>query len=122
MQVKDKFFCHWDLVRFVSEEHLQNDDGTFSTLSVTDGDKLELMIFLRKDDSNSCYEVKVYKNDPSNQYVKYEYDNINHYEENDEFATFYFNEYKDALNFTKLIPYVHPEYKKRPVKKINLTV
>lgn len=52
MQVQKKIFCHWDLVRFVSEKNLQKDDGTFWTLSVTDGNKLEFMIFLGKDDSN----------------------------------------------------------------------
>ncbi len=45
MQVQKKLCCHWDLVRFVSEKHLQEDDGTFLTLSVTEGNKLELMIF-----------------------------------------------------------------------------
>lgn len=122
MQVKNKIFCHWDLVRFVSEKHLQEDDGTFLTLSVTDGDKLEFMIFLGKDDSNSCYEVRVYKNAPSDKYVPNEYDNVIRYEENDEYATFFFDKYEHAQNFTQLIGPVHPEYKKRPVKKINSEV
>ena len=50
MQVQNKIYCHWDLVWLISEKHLQKDDGTFLTLSVTEGDKLELMIFLGKDD------------------------------------------------------------------------
>lgn len=33
---------------------------------------------------------------------------------------FFFEEYENALNFTKRIAYVHPEYKKRPVRKIDL--
>ena len=45
MQVEKKLFCHWDLVRFVQEERLKEEDGTFWTLSVTDGGKIELMIF-----------------------------------------------------------------------------
>ena len=61
-QVKDKLFCHWDAVRFVSEKNLEKNDGTFFTLSVTIENKLELMIFLGKDEeTNSCYEVKIYK-------------------------------------------------------------
>ncbi len=40
MQVKNKVYCHWDLVRFVLEKQLQKDDGTFLTLSVIEGEKL----------------------------------------------------------------------------------
>ena len=119
MQVKNKLFCHWDLVRFVSEEHLKQDDGTFLTLSVTDGDKLELMIFLSKDDSNSGYEVKVYKSEPSDKYVPNECDNVKRYEENDEYATFFFDKYEQAHSFVDSISYMHPEYKTRPVKEIG---
>lgn len=119
MQVKDKLFCHWDLVRFVSEDDLKKDDGTFTTLSVSDGDKLELMIFLGKDDSDSCYEVRVYKKKPDDKYVPNENDKVSRYEENDEYATFFFDKYEDANSFTYLIAYVHPEYKKRPVRKIS---
>ena len=46
MQANERLFCHWDLVRFVKESHLQKEDGTFLLLSVTDGNQLELMIFL----------------------------------------------------------------------------
>ena len=79
MQVQEKIFCHWDLVRFVSEKTLQKDDGTFWTLSVTDGNKLEFMIFLGKDDSNSCYEVRVYKSEPGDKYVPNKYDKVSRY-------------------------------------------
>ena len=120
MQVNERLFCHWDLVRFVKESHLQKEDGTFLLLSVTDGNQLELMIFLGKGDSNSGYEVRVYKNEPSDNYVHNQYDNVNHYEENDKYAVFFFNDYTSALNFTKSISYAHPEYKKRPVRQINL--
>ena len=120
MQVQKKLLCHWDLVRFVSEKHLQKEDGTFMILSVTDGDQFELMIFLGKDDSNSGYEVRVYKNEPTDNYIQNEYDNVSRYEENDKYASFFFEEYENALNFTKSIAYVHPEYKKRPVRKIDL--
>jgi hypothetical protein len=122
MQVKNKLFCHRDLVRFVTEKHLKQDDGTFLTLSVTDGNKLEFMIFLGKDDSNSCYEVRVYKSEPSDKYVPNEYDNVSRYEENDEYATFFFDKYEDAHSFTQMVGYVHPEYKKRPVREINSEV
>ena len=118
MQEKKKLFCHWDLVRFVSEKHLQKDDGTFLTLSVTDGNKWEFMIFLGRDDSNSCYEVRVYKSESGDKYVPNEYDKVNRYEENDEYATFFFDKYKDAHSFVEMLGYLHPEYKKRPVREI----
>lgn len=120
MQVKDKIFCHWDLVRFVSEKHLKKDDGTFLTLSVTDGGKLEFMIFLGKDDSNSGYEVRVYKSEASDKYIPNENDNVNRYEENDEYATFGFDKYSAARKFVELLGCMHPEYKKRPVKEISM--
>lgn len=119
MQVQKKLLCHWDLVRFVSEKHLQQDDGTSLTLSVTDGDKLEFMIFLGKDDTNSCYEVRVYKSEPEDKYVPNKYDKVSRYEENDEYATFFFDQYADAKSFTELLGALHPEYRKRPVKKVE---
>lgn len=122
MQVKNKLFCFWDLVRFVTEKQLKQDDRTFLTLSVTDGDKLEFMIFLGKDDSDSGYEVRVYKSEPSDKYEPNNHDNVKRYEENDEYATFFFDEYEQARNFTYLIGYMHPEYKTRPVKKIDTDV
>lgn len=119
MQLEKKLFCHWDLVRFVLKTHLQKEDGTFLTLSVTEGDKFELMIFLGKDDSNSGYEVRIYKNEPSDTYVPHKYDNMSRYEENDEYATFFFENYEDAHRFAQMVGYWHPEFKKRPIKKIS---
>jgi len=119
MQVEKKLFCHWDLVRFVSEKHLKQDDGTFFTLSVTDGENFEFMIFLGKDDSNSDYEVRVYKSEPSDKYVPNEYDNVKRYEENDEYASFFFDEYEKALRFVDFLTCIHPEYKVRPIRRIG---
>ena len=119
MQVQKKLFCHWDWVRFIPEKQLQQDDGTFLTLSVTERNELELMIFLGKDDSNSFYEVRVYKSDPSDKYVPNKYDKVSRYEENDEYATFFFDQYEDARSFTAMVGYFHPEYKIRLVKEIE---
>ena len=119
MQVKSKLFCNWDLARFVTEEHLKQDDGTIRTLSITDGEKLELMIFLGKDDDNLYYEVMVYKADPLNIYVPDKMDNVSRYEENEEYATFFFEEYEYANIFVRLLGYIHPEYKQRPTRKFK---
>lgn len=118
MQLEKKIFCHWDLVRFVSKENLKQEDGTFLTLSVTNG-KLEYMMFLGKSDSDSEYEVRIYKSKPNDKYIPNEHDNVKRYEENDEFVTFYFDEYEDAHEFIDWIPYNHCEYKVRPSRPIK---
>ncbi len=119
MQVEKKLFCHWDLVRFITTGHLIQEDGTFLTLSITEGDKIELMIFLGKDDSTSDYEVRVYKSKPTDKYIPNEYDEVKRFEENDEYASFFFDEYSYALDFADSIGYMHPEYTTRPVRKIG---
>ena len=90
MLLKSKLYCHWDLVRFVEEEHLIDNDGKNLTLSVTEGKKVEFMIFLEKEESTSNYEVRVYKASADNNYIPNELDNVFRYEENDEYATFFF--------------------------------
>ena len=119
MQVEKKLFCHWDLVRFVQEERLKEEDETFWTLSVTDGGKIELMIFLGKDDSTSDYEVRVYKDKPTDKYVPKENDDLKNFEEKDEYATFFFEKYEQARYFVEMLSYVHPEYRNRPVREIG---
>ena len=112
-------YCDWSLVRFISEEHLQNEDREFMKLSVTMYGDVELMIFLEKSESDSDYKVKVYKARPSDKYVPKENDNISHYEENDEYITFFFKKLDDACDFLDNLGYAHPEYKERPVRKIG---
>ena len=119
MLLKSKLFCHWDLIRFVGEEHILTKEGKNLTLSVTDGGEIEYMIFLEKDESNSIFEVRVYKAKSDDKYIPNEYDEILRYEECDEYATFFFNDYEKARNFVYLLGYVHSEYKVRPVKKIE---
>ena len=119
MQVEKKLFCHWDLVRFITEEHLKQEDGTYLTLSVTNGDKVELMIFLGKDEASSDYEVRVYKSKPTDKYVPDKYDEVKRFEENDEYATFFFEKFEQAHHFTDLLGYVHPEYQERPCREIG---
>lgn len=118
MQLERKLYCHWDLCRFVTEEHLIRDGGY--TLSVTDSNKYELMIFLGKADNSSGYEVRVYKARPTDKYVPHEFDNkVRRYEENDEYVTFFFDDYASAHEFTTLVMYMHKEFKTRPVQEIK---
>ena len=118
MQVEKKMFCHFDLVRFVTEENLKQ-DGRFLSLSVTDGEKQEFMIFLGKDEETSEYEVRVYKSEPGDKYIPNEMDNVKRFEENDEYATFIFEKYEQANRFADLLGYVHPEYRVRPSRRIG---
>lgn len=113
MNMEKKLFCDWDFVRFVKEELLIKDN---STLSVTCANEFELMIFLSKSKLND-YVVRVYKNKPNDKYVSNKYDNVKSYDENDEYATFYFDEYSQAINFVDTLGYMHQEYKTRPIRK-----
>lgn len=119
MKIEKKLYCHWDLIRFVSENHLIQEDGSFLTLSVINDKCTELMIFLGKNDSNNDYEVRVYKNNKNDRYVPHKFDNIKDYSENGEYATFFFKEYEQAHEFVNNLGYIHKEYKIRPTRKIE---
>ena len=119
MQLEKKLYCHWDLVRFVSEQDLLEEKGY--TISVTSNSKYELMIFLGRSEDGKEYEVRVYKADPTDKYVPNPHDNVVRYEENDEYVTFYFDNYEHANSFTYLLCHIHPEYRKRPAKMISNT-
>ena len=118
MQLKRKIYCHWDICRFVTEEHLLKDGGY--TLSVTESNKYEIMIFLGKNDDGSGYEVRVYKAHPTDKYVPHEFDNnVTRYEENEEYVAFFFEDYASANEFITLVIHVHKEFRRRPVREIK---
>lgn len=119
MQVKKKCYCDFNMFHKFKEEQLKRSDGTYVTLSITNGTKFEYMIFLGRDSTSSDYEVRVYKYSPADKYVPNNEDNIRSYEENDEYITFYFNSFYDAQRFIWGLGYRHPELKKRPIRKIN---
>ena len=118
MQLEIKAFCHWDFVRFINEEALMH-NGTFMTLSVTNNNRAELMIFLGKADNNVDYEVRVYKSEPTDKYIPNESDKVKYYEENDEYATFIFEQFCDAHDFVDTLSYRHTEYNVRPIIPIS---
>ena len=117
MQITKKFYCHWAAVRYITEDYLKQKDGTLKTLSITDGGLKEYMIFLGKNDSD--YEVRVHKASPRNTYNPSENDRVKYYEENDEYATFIFDQFDDARHFVEVLGFAHPEYLKRVVKIIG---
>ena len=121
MQFEKKFYCYWDMVRLVPEEYLKKPDGSFLTLSVTDGSITEYMVFLGKDEDSSEYEVRIYKSNPNDKYVPSNADNVKRYVENDEFTSFYFDNYHDAHYFTYMFGFIHKEFAVRPIRTITST-
>lgn len=119
MKFEKIIFCDYDIVRFINKSHLVAKDGSFMTLSVTTGKNLELMIFLGENDSGDGYEVRVYKNKPTDKYRPHQSDEVKSYEENDEFAKFIFDAYYKARDFVYTLPYYHLEYKIRPIREIK---
>ena len=118
MKMENKLYCHWDFVRFIQEKHLEDDTGKRSTLSVTHGDTVELMIFLGKADNDTDYEARIYKAETTDKYVPHENDKVKIYEENDEYATFIFEKFEYAHEFVDYLAAYHPEYIVRPTRKI----
>ena len=110
-------FCHWDLLRFLEEKHLQNDDGSYRTLSVTGSGEEEFQLFLDKTDTG--YDVTVIKCPENGTYSPKEDDNVVSFKETNEKAVFHFNDFNTAHKFLDLLGYRHQEYEVRPVRPIN---
>lgn len=118
MQIEKRAYCRYNLVRFVHEYKLIDDDGTFWTLSVVDEKKAELMIFLGRDDSNTMYEVRIYKSRTLDEYIPNPIDEVLKYEESRQYTTFFFDEFNKAKNFIATLNDYHKEYILRPnIKK-----
>ncbi len=117
MDTDNVVYCRWDLVRFVTEDKLIKNKA-FRTLSVTASDVLELRMYLGKTDDGKFYEVRIYKTKPEQVYVHDKGDMILFYTENDEYATFQFENFDDALLFLDTISIRHPEYRIRPMRKL----
>lgn len=119
MDNRKKILCHWDLIRFITEEMFVSAVGTSGVLSACEGKRTELMIFLGKEENGTNYEVRVYKAKPTDKYVSYLADKIVRYEENDEYASFFFSTFSDGASFIELLLMLHDEYRVRPVRVIN---
>lgn len=118
MEKRKKLYCHHDYVRFVTEEKLIESVGENGVLSVSEGKKFELMIFLGKEENSDQYEVRVYKSRPKNKYIPHPEDKQISYIENDKYASFFFNNFGEGINFITMIPYIHKEYRIRVVRRI----
>lgn len=93
-----KTYVHWDLVRFITEDKIEN---SCMALAEYGSDTIyDLMVYLFKNDNK--WLVLVYKS-----------------EEADDFDSFDFDSFDDAHEFVETLSWKHPEYKTRPFKKIN---
>lgn len=118
MKFTNKSYCELNNILFLSPPMCLVQDPD-CVISFTFDGKWELMIFLGKDERSTDYEVRIYKNKPTDKYVPDdELDNVKRYEENDEYATFFFENYETAIRFVFWLRYLHKEYKKRPARAI----
>lgn len=111
-------FCHWDLLRFLEQKHMVNDNGEDMTLSVTAAGDMECKLFLKKHDTG--YDVTVIKCEENGNYTPHEDDNVDSYEENNEQAVFHFKDFDKARSFLDNLGYFHKEYAVRPMEKLDI--
>lgn len=119
MENRKKILCHWDIVRFIKEDKFVQECGPDAVISVCEGKRTELMIFLGKEENGENYEVRVYKAKPTDKYVPQPNDNILRYEENDEYASFFFDSFEKGTTFIEFLGPIHQEYHVRPVRVID---
>ena len=75
------------------------------------------MIFIAKEEKGENYEVRVYKAKPEDNYVPHKSDKILKVYETDEYASFIFESFDNAIEFVVFIPVLHTEYHERPVRE-----
>ena len=119
MKDRKKIFCELDIVRFLPKDKFEESVGKEGALSVSHGTKTEIMIFFGKEEKGENYEVRVYKAKPENKYVPHACDACVGYEENDEYASFFFDDYYDGRSFIEFLFQLHEEYRERPVRRIG---
>jgi len=116
MRFENILKCHPSFVHLICEEDIIQCD----CLSITDGHDAEQMIFLGKSDKCEEYEVRIYKANARDAYVPHKLDpKFKRYEANNEFESFFFNDFISARKFIRLAIDIHPEYQIRPIPKIN---
>lgn len=113
MKFVNKMYWNWSVFNFLKETDMLKEDITISVIE----DNFELMIFFAI--NNGKYEIKINKVSPTDKYIPNEEDNIKEYTENDEYIIFLFENFEFAHKFIISLPYLHSEYKNRPIKKIE---
>lgn len=118
MQFKNRIFCNHETIMDVNSNNLYNIDSSL-VISIVDEKNKELMIFIGEADSGSVYEVRIYKNKPTDEYVQCKEDEVVWDEECDEYTTLIFKTFENARTFVETLKDKHPEYAIRPVRKIE---
>ena len=112
MQFENILKCHLNFVHLIEEQDILQCD----CLSLTDEHDTEQMIFLGKNTKSNEYEVRVYKSHPKDTYIPSILDfKLKRCEENDEFASFFFDRFFFARRFISTLKDYHPEYNVRPI-------
>ncbi len=118
-RINDKVYAHWNEILAITPEMLTRADGTFRTLSVTNGGMYEVMIFIDCNAENDEFAVTIYKAEPGIIFGPNAFDKFTHYELGEEFDIFFFTKFEDVKEFISLIPNDYPEYRKRPYRRIE---
>lgn len=104
MENEKTIYCSWNLIKDLKERELSKKYGKFYTISVTNKNKQELMIFLKK--NSSSYEVTVYKERNGKYYIPDEaYNIVKRYTDTDMDKTFFFERFDEACYFIDCVAY-----------------
>jgi hypothetical protein len=76
-------------------------------------------INIGKSENGNEYEVCVQKNEPTDEYVPEESDDIKYYVDNGNSISFFFDTYLEARHFADVELPLHQEFQERPVTPIR---
>ena len=119
MKIQDTLYVSWNEIKNITQEKMVCSDGSFRTISVTNGGAYEVMIFLGFNDYKSEFEVTIHKAEPGIVFGPNAYDKFSHYELQEEFDIFFFAKFEDAKEFISILSNDYPEYQKRPYRLIE---
>ena len=113
MRFDKMVYCEWENIKDFPARYI-DDDYTVSVVI----DDYELMMFLTKI-NNHKFEARVYKKSAEHKYEPKFSDEAVNYEENDEYISFFFDNFYAARRFLDYIPYSHKEFRERPARKCS---
>lgn len=113
MQVMSKKYCRFDFVRYITERQLNHPNGIV-TISITEKNNKEQIIFFKRNYYTYEYEILVYKCRKSDHYIKNSIDEIKRVEESSVATTFFFDTFAQAKRFLQYFGFYHKEYQFRP--------
>ena len=118
MIMNKKIYCYIGITKAIKKKALCVDKNYYSFFTIINKVKMQLMIYLGRDDYDTCFEVKVIKSSPSDKYIPHECDPVSWFSEKDEYVSFYFDVFEYAVEFVNTFFERHKELSKRPMQKI----